>query len=215
MSYMTKGFESLGLKVEHFPYTLPEDWRPTEWAVSYKASGGTTINLTTAFPVSGTKATGPAGLTADAVWVGIGSGADFIGRDVKGKAVVIYSTFVPGGRSHSASDRAGLFNSNTRAVQMGAALVINVPHVGKLPLVIVVPVTEWKSAYEQYVWFTYLAPTPENGLKKPSGADAFQVKSLSVLRLVRLGCENEAKLQAVAAAVSLCVGYQLPQTSTV
>ena|SRR2546422_9751685 len=96
------------------------------------------------------------------------------------------------------------------------ALVINVPHVGKLPLVIVVPVTEWKSAYEQYVWFTYLAPTPENGLKKPSGADAFQVKSLSVLRLVRrLGCENEAKLQAVAAAVSLCVGYQLPQTSTV
>jgi hypothetical protein len=126
MGYMTKAFESLGLKVEHFPYTLPEDWRPTEWAVSSKASGGTTINLTTAFPVSGTKATGPAGLTADAVWVGIGSGADFIGRDVKGKAVVIYSTFVPGGRSHSASDRAGLFNSNTRAVQMGAAMVINV-----------------------------------------------------------------------------------------
>jgi hypothetical protein len=28
---------------------------------------------------------GPAGITADAVWVGIGSGADFIGRDVKGR----------------------------------------------------------------------------------------------------------------------------------
>ncbi len=72
---------------------------------------------TTVFPVADTKPTGPQGVTAEAVWVGIGSGADFIGRDVKGKAVVIYSTFVPGGRSHSASDRAGLFNANTRAVK--------------------------------------------------------------------------------------------------
>jgi len=60
------------------------------------------------------------------VWVGIGSGADFIGRDVKGKAVIIYSTFVPGGRAHSASDRAGLFNANARAQELGAAMVINV-----------------------------------------------------------------------------------------
>ncbi len=45
---------------------------------------------------------------------------------MKGKAVVIYSTFVPGGRSHSASDRTGLFNSNARAVKLGAAVVVNV-----------------------------------------------------------------------------------------
>src|SRR5437016_12640526 len=64
-------------------------------------------------------------------------------------------------------------------------LVINVPNVGRLPLTIIVPITEWKPAYEDYVWFTYLASTPENGLTKPSGADAFQLKSLSDLRLVR------------------------------
>ena len=126
MAYMTRAFEDLGLTVEHFPYVLPEDWRPTDWTAHYKASGGTPINLATAFPVADTKATGPQGITAEAVWVGIGAGADFIGRDVKGKAVVIYSTFVPGGRSHSASDRAGLFNANTRAVQLGAAMVVNV-----------------------------------------------------------------------------------------
>ena len=126
MAYMTKAFEGLGLKVEHFPYVLPDDWRPSDWAASYKAADGKTIQLTTAFPVADTKATGPQAITAEAVWVGIGAGADFIGRDVKGKAVVIYSMFVPGGRSHSASDRAGLFNSNARAVQLGAAMVINV-----------------------------------------------------------------------------------------
>ena len=126
MAYMTKEFESLGLKVEHFPFTMPRDWRPTDFSGSYKTADGKTIELATIFPVSGTKPTGAQGITAEAVWVGIGSGADFIGRDVKGKAVIIYSTFVPGGRSHSASDRAGLFDSNTRAAKLGAAAVIDV-----------------------------------------------------------------------------------------
>jgi hypothetical protein len=126
MDYMTREFEKLGLTVESFPYLLPTDWRPTDWAVSYTAADGARVELGTAFPVGGSKATGPEPVTAEAVWVGIGAGADFIGRDVRGKAVVIYSTFVPGGRSHSASDRAGLFNANSRAVELGAALVINV-----------------------------------------------------------------------------------------
>src|SRR5262245_28271560 len=126
MAYMTREFESLGLKVEHFPYLLPEDWRPTDFAASYKTASGATIELATAFPVADTKATGQQPIVAEAVWVGVGAGADFLGRDVKGKAVIIYSTFVPGGRSHSASDRAGLFNANARAVELGAAMVVNV-----------------------------------------------------------------------------------------
>ena len=126
MAYMTRAFEALGLTVEHFPYVLPADWRPTDWAASYRAGDGPTTTLATAFPVARTKATGPRVITAEAVWVGVGSGADFIGRDVEGKAVVIYSVFVPGGRSHSASGRAGLFDANNRAVARGAAMVVNV-----------------------------------------------------------------------------------------
>lgn len=126
MAYMTAVFEDLGLTVEHFPYVLPRDWRPTDWHVGYTTDAGAAIHLTTAFPVAGTKATGGQLLEAEAVWVGIGAGADFIGRDVRGKAVVIYSTFVPGGRSHSASDRSNLFNANTRALEQGAAMIINV-----------------------------------------------------------------------------------------
>jgi hypothetical protein len=126
MAYMTHELETLGLTVEHFPFVLPEDWRPTSWEASYEAAGGSTVRLTTAFPVADTKATGPRAITAEAVWVGVGSAADFAGRDVAGKAIVIYSVFVPGGRSHSASDRAGLFDANTRAVELGAAMVINV-----------------------------------------------------------------------------------------
>jgi hypothetical protein len=126
MKYMTDEFERLGMTVESVPIVIEGDWRPDSWTMSYTSSGGANIDLATAFPASGTKATGPEGLTAEAIWVGIGAEADFLGRDVTGKAVVIYSTFVPGGRSHSASDRAGLFNANTRAMEKGAAMIINV-----------------------------------------------------------------------------------------
>ncbi len=126
VKYMTDEFTRLGLAIKTYPFTLPTDWRPQSWAASYSSSSGARIELTTVFPVAGTRATGPEGLSAEAVWVGIGAEPDFIDRDVKGKAVIIYSTFVPGGRSHSASDRSGLFNANTRAQELGAAMVINV-----------------------------------------------------------------------------------------
>lgn len=126
MEYITKEFESLGLTVEHFPYTLPEYFRPTDWSGSYTTADGQTVELTTVFPASPTTATPPDGLTAEVVWLGIGAAPDFLGRDVKGKVVVIYSVFVPGGRSHSASDRAGLFGANTRAVELGAAAIVNI-----------------------------------------------------------------------------------------
>jgi hypothetical protein len=89
-------------------------------------NGPRTAPLLTLFPINETKATPPGGITAEAVWVGIGAAPDLAGRDLKGKAVLVYSTFVPGGRSHSASDRAGLFNSDTLVTRAGAAMIINV-----------------------------------------------------------------------------------------
>ena len=88
------------------------------------------------------------------------------------------------------------------------AVVMNVPEVGRLPLGIAVPVTEWKPAFAQFSWFVLLLPTPENGLVKESGADAFQVKSVSEHRLVRkLGQITVEQVEQIAAAIALCVGY--------
>src|SRR5262245_49257559 len=70
MKYMTDEFMRLGLKVETFPYTLPRDWRPAAWTLSYASSKGARIDLATAFPVSGTKGTGPDRITAEVIWVG-------------------------------------------------------------------------------------------------------------------------------------------------
>ena len=87
------------------------------------------------------------------------------------------------------------------------AVVVNVPEVGRLPLVIVVPITEWQSAFEQRPWFTKLVPSSENGLSKDSGADAFQVKSISIQRFVRrIGRTSEDETDSIAEAIALCVG---------
>jgi hypothetical protein len=125
LDYMAGEFTRLGLEVRRQPVQLPPMWYPTALTASYTA-GAKSGSLLTMFPIDGTKPTPAAGLTADAVWVGVGAAPDLLGRDLKGKAVLVYSTFVPGGRSHSASDRAGIFNADTLVTKAGAAMIINV-----------------------------------------------------------------------------------------
>ena len=87
------------------------------------------------------------------------------------------------------------------------AVVLNLPAVGKLPLRIVVPITEWKPAYAVAPWLVYLKPTKANGLSKDSAGDAFQVKSVSVDRFIsRAGAVTADQLEQISAAVALCVG---------
>jgi hypothetical protein len=123
---MAAEYAKLGLTVKKISYNEPSLWFPSHWEMSYATARGKSGPILTSFPTDATVATPSDGITADAVWMGIGSNADFAGRDVRGKAVIIYSFFVPGGRSHSASDRAGIFDSNTLATNAGAALIIDV-----------------------------------------------------------------------------------------
>ena len=122
---MAQKYAALGLEITRQPFVEKPIWYPTHWEMSY-ALGGVAKPLLTSFPTDETKATPAAGLKAEAVWVGVGSAADLVGRDLRGKAVLVYSFFVPGGRSHSASDRAGIFNSDTLVTKAGAAMIINV-----------------------------------------------------------------------------------------
>ncbi len=87
------------------------------------------------------------------------------------------------------------------------ALVINLNTIGRLPLRLVVPITNWKPHYAKFPWFVKLPVTPANGLIKDSGADTFQTKSLSESRFVRrLGKVTATQLDDVATAIALCVG---------
>jgi mRNA interferase MazF len=87
------------------------------------------------------------------------------------------------------------------------ALVVSVDSVGRLPLRIIVPLTDWKLYYAGFPWFVLIPADSDNGLSKDSGADAFQTKSVSLARFVRLlGTVTVAQVVDVASAVALCVG---------
>ena len=66
------------------------------------------------------------------------------------------------------------------------ALIINADALGKLPLKIIAPITDWKEQYAVYPWMVKIIPTEQNGLAKVSALDCFQIRSVSVERLTAL-----------------------------
>jgi mRNA interferase MazF len=62
------------------------------------------------------------------------------------------------------------------------AVVVNDDALGKLPLKVIVPLTDWKDRYDIAPWMVKIMPDKNNNLSKPSAADCFQVRSLSELR---------------------------------
>ena len=62
-------------------------------------------------------------------------------------------------------------------------LILNNDRIGKLPLKVVAPITDFKAHYALVPWMVSLEPTPENGLTKRSVVDLFQIRSVSQKRL--------------------------------
>ncbi len=65
------------------------------------------------------------------------------------------------------------------------AVIVNDDALGRLPLKIIVPITDWKDRYEIAPWMIKLVPNQENGLTKVSAADSFQVRSVAQERFVK------------------------------
>jgi mRNA interferase MazF len=87
------------------------------------------------------------------------------------------------------------------------AVVISEDSVGRLPLRMGVPITDWKAHYSSLPWLVNLPASTVNGLIKESAADAFQTKSVSLQRLVRpIGQISTAQAVDIASAIALCVG---------
>ena len=115
-------FRKLGMVDINRPeFTLPPQWFPTDWNVT-ASGGGKSLTFSSLLPALGSAATPANGLEVDAIWVGLGTAADFAGREVRGKAVVIHSMLAPGQMGQSAIFE-GAFK---RATDAGAAAILTV-----------------------------------------------------------------------------------------
>ena len=108
-----------GLEVRLDEFELRTQAIPKSWEVSVSGSNKT-LNLTSASPIITfpNYMPSPEGdMNLETVWVGLGMASDFIGKDVRGKAVFVYSFPTPSSLIQSASWTGAL----TRAQEKGAA----------------------------------------------------------------------------------------------
>ncbi len=83
------------------------------------------------------------------------------------------------------------------------AIIVNDDSLGKLPLKIIVPITDWKDKYIIAPWMIQIKPTKINGLTKISSADCFQVRSVSENRFVRkIGVVSDVIMDEIRVGLS-------------
>lgn len=83
------------------------------------------------------------------------------------------------------------------------AIIVNDDSLGKLPLKIIVPITDWKDRYEIAPWMIQIEPNSKNGLVKKSSADCFQVRSVSQDRFVKkLGEVSDSIMEEIRIGLS-------------
>jgi mRNA interferase MazF len=88
-------------------------------------------------------------------------------------------------------------------------VIVNDDAIGILPLKVIVPITDWKDRYTVAPWLVRLEPDAENGLDKPSAADAFQVRSVAQERFVRrLGRLSDAAMQEITKALAIVLSIE-------
>ncbi|MEI6142929.1 MAG: type II toxin-antitoxin system PemK/MazF family toxin, partial [Mariniphaga sp.] len=65
------------------------------------------------------------------------------------------------------------------------AIIVSDNSLGKLPLRVIVPITDWKERYEIAPWMIKITPDTINELNKDSSADCFQMHSVSQDRFMK------------------------------
>jgi len=88
-------------------------------------------------------------------------------------------------------------------------VVINSDGVGKLPIKLIAPITDWKQNYVNNLWHVKLVPNKSNGLSKISAVDALQIRGVDKKRLIKkIGFLSATEMQEIVTAVALVIDYQ-------
>jgi mRNA interferase MazF len=88
------------------------------------------------------------------------------------------------------------------------AVIVSSDGVGKLPIKLIAPITDWKEYYAGNIWHIKIEPDATNNLRKASAVDVLQLRGMDVQRFIRkIGeCSTEI-MEEIAAAVAAIVEY--------
>jgi mRNA interferase MazF len=86
-------------------------------------------------------------------------------------------------------------------------VIVNDDAMGILPLKIIAPITDWKEHYRDFPWMVHIKPSRTNGLSKISSIDCFQLRSISVERMLnKIGVVTDTVIEQTKEAVSRVIG---------
>jgi mRNA interferase MazF len=88
------------------------------------------------------------------------------------------------------------------------AVIVSSDAVGRLPIKLVAPLTDWKTYYTSNIWHVRIDPDSINGLAKTSAVDALQLRGMDQQRFVRrLGQISEETLEEITLAIAAVIEY--------
>ena len=88
------------------------------------------------------------------------------------------------------------------------AVVVSSDAVGRLPIKLVAPLTDWKEYFAPNVWHVRVDPNLSTGLAKTSAADALQLRGLDQQRFIRkLGRVPPPTMEELVLAIAAVIEY--------
>jgi mRNA interferase MazF len=86
--------------------------------------------------------------------------------------------------------------------------VVSSDAVGRLPIKLVAPLTDWKEYFAPNIWHVRIDPDPTNGLTKVSAVDTLQLCGMDRQHfLCKLGDVAPATMEAIVLAIAAIIEY--------
>jgi mRNA interferase MazF len=90
------------------------------------------------------------------------------------------------------------------------AVVISSDSVGKLPIKLIAPITDWKTYFSANFWPVKIEPNSINGLNKASAIDTLQLRGVDLQRFIRkLGSVSEITMLEIVASIATVIEFEV------
>lgn len=89
------------------------------------------------------------------------------------------------------------------------AIVLSSDAIGKLPLKLIAPVTDWKEAFAFNIWHVKVVTDGYNGLTKDSAVDVLQMRGVDIQRFIhKVEHLSSTLMEEINAAIAAVVEYE-------
>lgn len=90
------------------------------------------------------------------------------------------------------------------------AVIISSDSVGKLPIKLIAPITDWKTYFSSNFWHVKIEPNSINRLNKDSAIDTLQLRGADLQRFIRkLGSVSEITMVEIIASIATVIEFEV------